>query len=360
MEWDTRLLMLRRLASLGAAGLWVAVVVGCLVWSYRLPGSNWPGLPLAVMVVGLIAFFWAGLRAMTRRDRRLQRTRRAWRTWMGWLALVLVWGFFLAQVTGVTERYLNPWTSIAISLGIFAAWLVLRLVGPTKPNKLNQRIVIAIQSGDYPKALALAEAKPALVAGSTELRYNYALIRFILGRRAEALADLERLRQDDPDFKITSVLLLSLYADDGEYARALELAAQLSRDLPKEPVGPHAESWLLRKLGRPEEAEKRAREALEVDPRSALAHLTLGGVALDRGDHAAAREQLARAEKLVPGSTDVALFAAEIALATNDAGAEVAVRHAVDAARNNPLSFADQAAAALVRRFELGRQAVPG
>jgi tetratricopeptide (TPR) repeat protein len=311
------------------------------------------------MLVGLFVLFWAGLRAMTRRDRRLQRTRRDWRARLGWLALVLVWSVFLGQVTGVTDRYLNPWTSVAISLGIFVAWMALRLIGPTKANKLNQQIVIAISSGDYPKALTLAEAKPAVVAGNTELRYNYALIRVILGRRAEALADLERLREDDPRFKMTSVLLLSVYADDGEYARALELAEQLSRDLPKEPVGPHAESWLLRKLGRPEEAEKRAREALEVDPRSGLAYLTLGGVALDRGDHAAAREQLARAEKLVPGSTDIALFAAEIALATNDAGAEAAVRHAVDAAKNNPLAFADQAAAALVRRFELGRQAVP-
>ena len=35
---------------------------------------------------------------------------------------------------------------------------------------------------------------------------------------------------------MTLLLLASLYADEGEYVRALELAAQLSRDLPGERV----------------------------------------------------------------------------------------------------------------------------
>ena len=216
--------------------------------------------------------------------------------------------------------------------------------------------MIAIQSGDYPKALALAEGSPAVVAGSTVLRYNHALIRAVLGRREEALGDLERLRGDDPGFKMTLLLLASLYADEGEYARALEVAAQLSHDLPGEPAGPEAESWLLRKLGRLEEAETRAGEALKMEPRSGTAHLTLAAVAFDRGDHAGAREQLARAERLVPGSTTAALLAAEMALATED-GAEAAVHQAVRAANNNPLSFADKPVAGLVQRLEARRQA---
>ena len=78
-----------------------------------------------------------------------------------------------------------------------------------------------------------------------------------------------------------------------------------------------------------------------------MAHLTLAAVAFDRGDLAGAREQLARAERLVPGSVRAALFAAEMALATDD-GAEAAVHQAVKAAKNNPLSFADKEVARLV------------
>jgi hypothetical protein len=54
----------------------------------------------------------------------------------------------------------------------------------------------------------------------------------------------------------------------------------------------------------------------------------------------------------VPGSTAAALFAAEMALAQGGADAESAVRRAVNAARTNPLSFADKQAADLARRLE--------
>ena len=158
---------------------------------------------------------------------------------------------------------------------------------------------------------------------------------------------------------MTWLLLVSLYADEGEYARALELAAQLSHDLPGEPAGPQAESWLLRKVGRLEEAETRAREVLAMDPRSGQAHLTLAAVAFDRGDHAGAREQLARAERLLPGSSTAALLAAEMALATGD-GAEAAVLHLVNKVKNNPLCFADKEAVCLAQRLEARRQASPG
>jgi hypothetical protein len=52
-----------------------------------------------------------------------------------------------------------------------------------------------------------------------------------------------------------------------------------------------------------------------------------------------------------------ALLAAEMALATGD-GAEAAVSRAVEAARNNPLSFAEKEVAGLVQRLEERRQAL--
>lgn len=97
-----------------------------------------------------------------------------------------------------------------------------------------------------------------------------------------------------------------------------------------------------------------------MEPRSGIAHLTLAAVAFNRGDYATAREQLAEAERIVPGSMNGALVAAEMALATDD-GAEAAVHQAVKAAKNNPLSFVDKEVARLMQRLEARRGAsLPG
>jgi Zn-dependent protease with chaperone function/tetratricopeptide (TPR) repeat protein len=359
VEWDARVLRRRRLAAWGAFGLWLLVIVGCLVWARYSPRSDWPALPLALMSVIPSMLLWLGLRQNTRPQRRLQRTRPKWRVRLAWLAPALMVSFLAAQGFGLAALHLNPLASLAILVGGFLVSVALALaLVRDRAKTLNHRIVVAIQSGDYPKALTLCEGSPAVVAGSTELRYNHALIRAVLGRRNEALSDLERLRRDDPGFKMTLLLLASLYADEGEYARALEAAVQLSHDLPNEPAGPQAEALLLRKLGRLDEAETRARAVLKMEPRSGQAHLTLAGVALDRGDPAGAREYLAQAERLTPGSMMAALLTAELALGTEE-GAESAVNRAVQAARNNPLSFADKEVASLVQRLEARRQAVP-
>ncbi len=359
VTWDTRLLRRRRLAAWGAFGLWLAVMVACLAWGYRSPESLWPALPLVLLVMAPFTLVWLGGRKAARRKSRLQRARRSRLRHLTWLPPLLFGGILVAHLSGLTERYLSLWASLALLSGGFLALLLLNLVlGRDRAKKLNRQLVIAIQSGDYPKALALCEGSLAVVAGNTELRYNHALIRAVLGRREEALADLDRLRQDDPGFKMTSLLMASICADEEDYARALELANQLSHDLPGDPVGPQAEAWLLRKLGQLEEAETRARDVLKLEPRSGQAHLTLAAVAFDRGDQAGARELLAQAERLMPGTVGSALLAAEMALAADD-NAEIAVQQAVKAAKNNPLAFADKEVARLVQRLEARRQPLP-
>jgi Zn-dependent protease with chaperone function/tetratricopeptide (TPR) repeat protein len=352
VEWDPRLLGRRLLAAWAAAGLWLAVVLACLLWAHRRPDSSWPALPLGLMPLALLGLSWLALRKTARRRRRLQRTAPDWRRRLAWLPPVLFVGFLLAYYAGLTERYLSPWTTLAVLVVLLLAVLAGSRLGRGRVNRLNHRITIAIQSGDYPAALALCEGSPAVVAGSPVLRYNHALIRAVLGRREEALADLEKLRADDPRFKMTWLLLAGIYSDEGEWARALELTEQLSRDLPGESSGPEAAAWILRRLGRLDEAEARARRVLQADPRSGLAHFTLAAVALDRGDAATARQELARAERLVPGSITAALLDAEIALATGQADAAAAVRKAVEAARTNPLAFSEKSAARLAARLE--------
>ena len=322
-------------------------------------GIELAGVPLVLMVVARIVLFRLGQAKARRRQRRLVRTRRRWLTRLAWLASILLAALIVAQMFGLTDHYVSGEVSLFLMPGSMLACLaIFLLVSRDRAKKLNQQILIAIQTGDYLKALNLAERNPAVVARDTKLHYNYGFLRVILGRRDKALADLERLRRDDPGFKMAWMLLIEVYTDEGEYVRALELAAQLSQDLPGEPVGPLPEAWLLRKVGRLEEAETRARDVLRMEPKAGLAHVTLAAVAFDRGDQAGAREQLKQAERLTPGSMNAALLAAEMALATNAADAEATVARAVNAAKNNPLSFTQKRVADLVRRLGARSEAV--
>jgi Zn-dependent protease with chaperone function len=347
---DSRLLARRHLAAWVAAGLWLGTLATCLVWGLRWPESNWPALPLLLMEASLVTLSWLALGKHARRGKRLQRTRTRW---LRRIIPGLLIAFLVAHYSGLSQVYLSPLTNLVILLTLLLGTVLTGLLSRRDQiQKLNRQVVIAIQSDDYPKALAICEGSPAVVARSPVLRYNFALIRAVLGRREEALADLERLRADEPGFKMTWLLLTSLYADEGDYERALERASQLSRDMPGEPSGRQAEAWMLRKVGRLEEAEARAREILAKDPDAGQGYLTLAAVALDRGDLAAARELLARAERLSPGTVGIALLTAEIALAAGEPGAALAVERAIDAARNNPLAFANKEAAGLARRLQ--------
>ena len=76
------------------------------------------------------------------------------------------------------------------------------------------------------------------------------------------------------------------------------LSGGCMHDLPGEPAGPEAESWLLRKLGRLDEAETRAREVLAIEPPVCSGRASHSGgrrVRPGRSRRGHFREQLARA-----------------------------------------------------------------
>jgi Zn-dependent protease with chaperone function len=364
IAWDPRLLAHRRLAAWSACGLWLAVLVLSLYWGYRWPDSTLPAMPLAAVAIAPVVLLWLGFRKIFRRRARFLRQHRPWTTWLarvGWVCVLLLLGFVLVDSFGWTQHLLGLGTRLGILivgiLGSLILPLFSRQIGPVQ--RLEREVGIAFLTGDHQKAFDLCASKPRLVVRSSVLRYNQALARALLGQRDEALDDLEQLRRDTPSFKMTWLALIALYGDEGEYERALPLARELTRDLPKEPAGRQTEAWLLRKLGRLDEAEQRARETLALEPEAGSAYVILAGVALDRGDVAAAREHLARAERLAPGTVDVSLLDAEITLATGDPNAEAAVQQALEIVRNTPLAFSEKQAAALARRLQLGVMAPP-
>jgi Zn-dependent protease with chaperone function/Flp pilus assembly protein TadD len=356
VEWDPRLLFRRQLASWLATGVWMLALLGCVLGGYAWPRSYWPALPLVGLALTPTALLWLGLRQAHRRRRRLTPKPGTWLGRLTWGVGLVTAVLIAATYFRLTDRLLGQRIDdtvqpIALIFGSLTFLGLLFLSSRRRVEELERKIMIAIQSAEYAQALELCEKSPALVAKSHALRHNRALILALLGHKDEAMAELEQLLRDAPAFKLSLMLLAALYSERGRYADALALAETLTRDLPDEPAGPLAQGWYLRKLGRLDEAEAKARQAQQMEPQAAEVHLALAGVALDRGDHAAAREQLAQAERLSPGTVSGALLAAELALAADDPDVEAIIEKALAAVRNNPLAFAEREVAMLKRRL---------
>lgn len=347
----------RRLAAWLAAAVWAAALVGCAWWSLRWPRSALPALPLLTLMAAPFVLLWLGTRKAEQRNSRLQPKEKTGGGWLRWVLSAVTIAWLAADYFHLTRHVVDVLTSalimVVLSVGTLLSLFLFR--GKGREKKLILDVTIAIQATDYARALRLCEENAAVVAGSSAMRHNRALVLALLGRIDEAIQESEQLVRDDPSIKLTAIMLSSLYENQGRFADALEVAATVTRDLPDQPTGPQLEAWLLRKLGRLDEAEAKARRALALEPQGGESYLTLAGVALDRGDVAAARDHLAHAEKLVPGTVGVDLLTAELALVTVDPGAEAAVRKLQAAARNNPMAFADREAAELAARLEARR-----
>ena len=84
-----------------------------------------------------------------------------------------------------------------------------------------------------------------------------------------------------------------------------------------------------KKLGRIEEAEQAFRRALEINPRSSLALLYLGMLAMDRRDYESAKEYLERAAAIKEHPSILTLLGVTLHHLQNDIGAEEAYRRAI-------------------------------
>ena len=94
-------------------------------------------------------------------------------------------------------------------------------------------------------------------------------------------------------------------------------------------------------LGLAEEAERRCRLALTLDPRSAIAHFGLGAIYQSTDRHSEAIEAYSKAFTLAPERTDALCFIASCKLDSKDAaGAEDAARRAIAIDADNPKSWA--------------------
>ena len=209
---------------------------------------------------------------------------------------------------------------------------------------------------------AMFEALGRAYAGVGDLSRGIALLR-------TALDDVMRAPADVPAAVRFGVYLASAYTDQGRFAEAEVVLADLIELEPRiaDPTARARLQWTLARTyaeqGRLKLAERYGREVLghlEESEQSALrgrAHLLLGQILLDQRRRAEADEELARAETLMrdagAGAPELAMLNAErgrsALLAGDVRGAQTAARKALDETEATEPAIAGAACLVLAR-----------
>jgi tetratricopeptide (TPR) repeat protein len=168
---------------------------------------------------------------------------------------------------------------------------------------------LALSAGD--EALSLDAARRWIQLDSTSLEAREVIARLALhaGRSDEAFEQCVAIIRDHPagpddGFRHVSAVL----AQEGDHAAsALNLMERLVSGRPKRPGGWHAQALLALRFNDIERAERSAREAIRLDPKSKDSPLLLVGVLVRKGETSAAEQLLETQARGNPNEIDVRL-----------------------------------------------------
>jgi len=184
---------------------------------------------------------------------------------------------------------------------------------PTDWELLAKRWRAAAEDGDLPESW-----------------FNLGVCLDRLGRRAEAASAYRRALALQPAFG-EAAANLALSGEPEEPRAATAYWTDHLRRFPDDAVGRARLAQLAERAGRPDEAWRLAREALQRDPTSSTALKTMMRVALSRKNHDLAHLLALRAQKQDPGDPEISTAIGRILLAQGDeAGAAAQWQRAVE------------------------------
>jgi Zn-dependent protease with chaperone function/Tfp pilus assembly protein PilF len=331
-----------RLATWAALTIWLLAVAVTPAVALQRPELNWLPFPLWIVAgTPLLLLVAAQRRQTTLAKNRMGRSRR-------WIIPAIVAGvialwvlFHRASGSSPESPWLLRFVIVMQALAASAAVaVVIWLLWTEKTRKLRRNVLLAFQVHDFRRALALGAASPRVVARDHVLRYNMALARAICGDRSAAIAEMDELWGDKPRFPLTALALSQLLLDADQPEKALDVAREVAKLLPRDPTPPFLEAAALRRLGRLDEAEAACDRALAIEPRDGTVVALQAALACDRGDTERAALSIAIALGYAPGAAYVLVVQAEHALKTQPLeAARRAVKEAVEAVRTNPFAF---------------------
>jgi Flp pilus assembly protein TadD len=355
VEWSVADYRRRRISAILAGVLWSGLVVAAVVQSMVDGSSVWPSVVLAGLAVGVPLLPLLGTLGQLRRNRRRAPTGQ-WKRLAPLAVGAAGVGVFYAGSEiltfedGVADWF--TWLMLLITAGGLGSGLLLLAAGtPKYVPRLRNELLSALHDHDFARAARLGLDNARRMMKVPDFRHNTAVAIALSGDYPRGLAELKSNFRDHPKFVQSLLTQSAFWCEQGNFVQALDLARQAGERLPADPEPLIRKAWALRQLGRAEEAEAAARRALAIDAGEAGPHLILAALAIDRGDEQNARDELALAERLSPGTAFGRLIEAEAALRFDSPqAATVAIERAAAAAKANPFAVIDRQVALLRTR----------
>lgn len=334
----------RILAARIAALVWMITIVLAVAGRLIRPASVWPALLLiGVLTVPFWPLIdsWRKLRLIARRTRQRRR-----RKVFGRILMAIGAGAYGVAYLVAGRSVPLPSQFIVIqvlSVGCALLGLLVSVGGaPAGFQRVRQHLLKALQDHDFDAAVRIGADRERVVQRSAELTHNVAVARILSGDRERGLQELRANVDRHPLFVQSLLTLSAIQFDAGDYEAASAAAAQAADRLKHDPAPRVLRAAALWRLGRLDEAEALAGEAMALDPDSGEPHLVLAGVAIVRGDERAARQALETAERLSPGLPATRVVEAEAALKFDEPDkARDAIERARETAHSNPFAVID-------------------
>jgi tetratricopeptide (TPR) repeat protein len=181
------------------------------------------------------------------------------------------------------------------------AFRALRTKDPRSYDAGFNLALVEYRAGRHEQALAVADAMRASGHRTGELFNLRAWILSRSGRPNAARESLEEAAALEPDNADHILDLNTLWMNENKREAALRLLEDGMRRIPKDARLRVAAGLLLQSAGDRPEAEKRYRQALEVEPASGPAHLALANLLYESGRVEQAFAQLDRGLAILPG-----------------------------------------------------------
>ncbi|MFG0331803.1 MAG: tetratricopeptide repeat protein, partial [Maioricimonas sp. JB049] len=349
-DWSRQMVRRGRWGARLAALLWVGAVAAALAAGVR---DRFGIVDAVLLLVGTVPLWpmFAMRSSVRRQQKKVSYTGSGKNRRIVW-GLVTTFVLLMAALQMTSMGLLDERLTMVPVFGLIATVICILLVVQNRSTNVEQELVRLLQDHKFDQAIELAEQRPRQVAQSPACRYNVAVAKGLSGDRETAIAELKQIREDEPKMLIATLTLGMFLVDEEQLKEALELAESLEDSLPGDPEPQLLAGRALSQLGRLDEAEQAAREALSRDEDEGAAWTLLAEVAVARGERDQAESGLAEANGLAPGLPYNHLVRAEMLMSGDDAeAARSAVRAARQAVKANPFAVLDRRMERLAAEF---------
>jgi tetratricopeptide (TPR) repeat protein len=187
-----------------------------------------------------------------------------------------------------------------------------RAIGPPDPLMVELRGLVhgvaaeekrgsrALDSGDYPAAVAAFREGIELAPDNPSLRHKLGTALSLTGDTAEAVEQFRETIRRSPNYAPAHYSLGVLLASSGKYAEAIEQLEAAVRDDPSYVEARLRLGELLGGTRQFERALGQFQKAIEIDPRAAEARFGYAGALVGLRRYAEARDSLRESAKLFP------------------------------------------------------------